>query len=99
MPLDPLKLTKIRRLSSRMVARCPACSEIGQDQEGNHLVVWPNGAFGCVVYPADKAHRRRIWHLAGDRRIRPLVVYPEETQSHIPLLTEHRSVTRRPPAL
>src|SRR5262249_10247233 len=39
---------------------------------GNHLVVYPNGKFGCTAHPGDKAHRRRIAQLVGDpdRQIR-----------------------------
>lgn len=80
MPLDASKLANVRRSTGRTTAKCPACAEAGQDKDGNHLILFPNGAFGCVVYPEDKAHRRRIWQLAGDDRPRPLIVYPPDSQ-------------------
>ena len=48
-------------------ARCPACAEQRHDTKGNHLIVFPNGAFGCVAFAGDspkaRKHRRRVVEL------------------------------------
>jgi hypothetical protein len=50
-------------------ARCPACAAMGGDRSGNHLIVFPTGAFGCVLYPGHspeaRNHRRIILEIAG----------------------------------
>ena len=53
----------------KVIARCPACAEVGMDRAGTHLMVLPDGRFGCVLNPgkAGEEHRRRIWLLAGVR--------------------------------
>ena len=48
-------------------AKCPACASAGGDDKGEHLIVYPDGRFGCVVYPDDKNHRSSIAALAGDK--------------------------------
>lgn len=51
-----------------MRARCPACAEHGGDAHGErHLLIEPDGRFGCCANPGDSGHRRRIWRLAGMR--------------------------------
>ncbi|MEQ2006367.1 MAG: hypothetical protein ABMA26_06190 [Limisphaerales bacterium] len=51
------------------IARCPACEEEGADNKGDHLIVFPDGRFGCVVNPAEDEdshdHRKRILELVG----------------------------------
>ena len=79
MSLDVGKLAKARRLENgTVVARCPACAVVGQDRDGNHLVVYPDGRFGCVVYPgkAGWLHRKEIWAAVGCRQASrpPLVI-------------------------
>jgi hypothetical protein len=69
--LDLRKLVQVRRLGDgSVVARCPACAAGGEDRDGNHLVVYPDGRFGCVVYPGKDGwlHRKRIWAMAGDEK-------------------------------
>src|SRR5208282_669062 len=41
--------------------------ESGNDRKGEHLYVYANGRFGCVIYPAaeGKIHRQRILELTG----------------------------------
>ena len=75
MPIDISKLEKVKRLTTKVIARCPACAEIGRDKSGEHLIVWPNGAFACVAFMGDKDHRRQIARLAGDSKPRTLKVY------------------------
>lgn len=64
--LDISKLEKVRRQASgKVVARCPACAEEDSDRTGNHLVIFPDGKYGCVAHPGDSEHRRRIFAFVG----------------------------------
>ncbi len=65
MKLDTTKLENLEELPDKWVARCPACAEDGHDNKGDHLVIYPNGKYGCVACQGDTEHRRRIWRLAG----------------------------------
>jgi hypothetical protein len=67
MSLDPSKLENARERGGKIVARCPACAELGHDEKGEHLVIMPDGRFGCVVNPgtSGKEHRKEIFALAG----------------------------------
>lgn len=68
MSLDLSKLEKVRELARGiMQARCPACAEGGHDRNGEHLRIYPDGRFGCCVSPKDKAHRKHIFALVGDK--------------------------------
>jgi hypothetical protein len=68
MSLELAKLEKVRELAGGIVqARCPACAEGGNDRAGVHLRIYPDGRFGCCVYPKDGEHRKRIFALAGVR--------------------------------
>jgi hypothetical protein len=77
MSLDRSKLQVVRELANGCLqARCPACAAIGQDRKGEHLVVYPDGRFGCVLHPGDPGwlHRKAIWEAVGERKRRPPVV-------------------------
>lgn len=75
MSLDLRRLEKLRELANGvMQARCPACAEGGRDRAGEHLRVYPDGRFGCCVYPKDREHRKRIYALAGDKTTRQFTV-------------------------
>ena len=70
MPLVISFLEKAKRSSNGVViARCPACAAAGQDHQGNHLKVYPDGRYGCVLFPGKegKLHRQHIFQLVGDR--------------------------------
>ncbi|HWI57992.1 MAG TPA: hypothetical protein VNZ22_12255 [Bacillota bacterium] len=70
MSLNLQKLTKVRRRpNGTLLAQCPACAAAGQDRQGQHLVVYPDGRFGCAVHPGPEGrpHRQEIWRLAGER--------------------------------
>lgn len=43
------RLTNLRRTPDGWQAACPACRAMGADSTGNHLHIWTNGAFNCVV--------------------------------------------------
>ena len=63
-------------------AQCPACAEAGQDKTGEHLRIYPDGRFGCCVYPKDREHRKRIFALVGERgrqEIKVRVMPPKAT--------------------
>lgn len=74
MSLNLNRLEKVREVGNGAIqARCPACAEGGHDRSGEHLRVYPDGRFGCCVYPKDREHRKRIFALAADaspRRIK-----------------------------
>jgi hypothetical protein len=63
-----LDLTKIEGLcpgAEKSTGRCPACAENGGDRKGKHLVIYPDGRFGCGAHQSDEEHRRRIFALVG----------------------------------
>jgi hypothetical protein len=78
MSLDLNKLENVCTRCNKTTARCPACAEFGHDTKGEHLVIYPGGPFACVLYPRDspgvKEHRKRIFALCGDRKIKPLII-------------------------
>jgi len=54
MALNLFRLEKVKeRTGGKIEAQCPACFELGSDSTGDHLVVYPDGAFACTVYPGD----------------------------------------------
>lgn len=59
----------VERGDGSVVAQCPACAALGRDRKGCHLVVYANGAFGCIAFSGDsleaRAHRREVARLAG----------------------------------
>jgi hypothetical protein len=66
MTLRLTKLESVRRVDDKTIARCPACAASGHDDRGEHLVIYPDGRFGCAAHQGDAEHRRLIWRLAGD---------------------------------
>ena len=67
----------VRRDDGSIVAQCPACAGDGHDQTGrNHLVIYPDGKFGCVANAEDKSHRKRIIELVGDKGPRCFTIRP-----------------------
>lgn len=94
MPLLLEKLKQVRRQGNKTLAQCPACAETGHDAEGDHLVIYAQGHFACVVNPGPngKAHRGRIFQLAGDNTPREIAVRPI---SRKPTGTPQRAVLGR----
>lgn len=78
MNIDIARLKNVRTRGQKTTAQCPACAEQGHDKSGEHLIVWPDGRIGCVVYPghtrAATEHRTRIFALYGTNQFRPLIV-------------------------
>ena len=60
----------------RIRARCPACAAEGGDSKGKHLMVFPNGKYGCAAHPGDEEHRKRIAVLVGGGEGRYVRSYP-----------------------
>jgi hypothetical protein len=67
--LDLDRLEKPRLSGGKLIARCPACAELGADMSAEHLAILDGGRgpFGCIVNQgmAGETHRKRIWELAG----------------------------------
>lgn len=66
MPLNLSKLQNVKATSDGWVARCPVCHAGGGDSTGNHLRVWKDGRWSCIIAPGDKQHNKSIWGLVGD---------------------------------
>ena len=66
-PIEVNKLEKVKHRGNGIIARCPACALTGADKSGNHLKIWPDGRFACVVNlgAAGAEHRKEIWRLVG----------------------------------
>ena len=60
--LDVDKLENVVERTGKIIARCPACALKGRDSQGNHLVIFDNGAFSCII--GDANHRKEIYQLA-----------------------------------
>lgn len=76
MSLDLAKLEKVRDRGNKITARCPACAESGNDSTGDHLSIFPEGQYACLLYPAGDGnqHRARIYELAGIKDSRQAIV-------------------------
>jgi hypothetical protein len=93
MSLDFNKLTHLRDKGDKKTARCPACAADGGDSRGEHLAIFPDGKFGCVAHPKDKAHNQQIFKLVG---------MPDYTKSSGPIPVRIRRpecLTRKPRTL
>ena len=69
--LDVARLEKPRPHGGKVIARCPACAEMGADKSCEHLFIAEegNGPFGCIAHAgiAGTTHRKRIFDLVGFR--------------------------------
>jgi hypothetical protein len=73
MSLDQSKLVNAKKAADgKITAQCPACAAAGSDTKGGHLVIFPDGAYGCVANEGDKNHSKEIFKLAGVPRIVPV---------------------------
>lgn len=64
MSLDLSKLVGLKRLSGKQIAQCPACALDGKDASKNHLVIYADGKYGCVVDNTEE-HSKIIWKMVG----------------------------------
>jgi hypothetical protein len=66
--LDPTRLENVKHLDGGGIrAACPACRAVGSDKSGDHLLIQPDGKFGCATHADDAEHRKKIFSLAGTR--------------------------------
>ena len=93
MSLDLTRLENVREEGGKTIARCPACAEKGMDETGEHLIIRPDGRFGCVVHPGPvgKPHRQRIAKLVGARglpviKVRLASTAPAKAGVPVPIL-------------
>jgi hypothetical protein len=70
MSLDLNKLRNVSPQGDRTIAECPACAAQGKDATGDHLIIYADGRYGCVVHPKEKEHNQEIFRLAGCREQR-----------------------------
>lgn len=59
-------LENVQQKHGKLTTRCPACALEGHDKSGNHLVVYPDGRYGCVAHLGDTSHRQEIFRLVGE---------------------------------
>ena len=81
--LDIRRLEHVHPSNGKTIAQCPACAEIGGDKSGNHLSIFRDGRFACVLFPNDKGkdHRRRIFELVGQtEQPRPMMPPPDDSK-------------------
>ena len=66
-------------------AQCPACAAGGGDTEERHLVVFPDGAYGCVAYQGDTVHNKEIYSIVGEKTQKgPVVVKVQKAAPNPP---------------
>lgn len=68
MDKSAIDISKLENCKSQpdgsFICACPCCRENGNDKTGNHLRVWPNLAFNCIVDQSVE-HNKRILQLVG----------------------------------
>ena len=103
MSLDLAKLQNVREQGGKTIARCPACAEAGMDETGEHLIIQPDGRFGCVVHPGQggKQHRQRIAKLVGARGVPVIKVrvasFPVNEGKPLPIMARPPQVESKAP--
>ncbi len=101
MSLDLDRLDKPRCRGGKLIARCPACAEMGADKSCEHLFIADDGRgpFGCIAFAgaSGEAHRKRIWELVGingTAKARPVpLARPKPTAKALPALPPLRPLT------
>ncbi|MEI8121782.1 MAG: hypothetical protein WCI20_07000 [bacterium] len=89
MALDIKKLTNVRDgFDGKVTARCPACAADGADAKGEHLVVFPDGKYGCVANEGDDEHSKRIYALAGNGQKVPHMPVKITVEAFVPPKSE-----------
>jgi hypothetical protein len=68
MALDRSRLQMVKpQEDGSIICQCPECASQGGDRRGQHLIVFDDGAFACVVYPGDAGHRRAVFAHVGEK--------------------------------
>jgi hypothetical protein len=72
------------------------------DETGEHLIIQPDGRFGCVVHPGPggKPHRQRIAKLVGARgvpviRVRVAAAVPVSRGAPVPIMDNRKPTPQR----
>jgi len=84
MSLDLDRLERPRGRGGKLIARCPACAEVGADKSCEHLSILDEGrgSYRCIVDAFGKGseHSKRIFELVGvhekPNRLRPVPPLP-----------------------
>ena len=110
MKIDTSKLKNAKTVQKdgkpAIVARCPACSEQGLDHTGDHLIIYEDGRFGCVVHGGAEAacqdHRKRVFQLVGTPTVIHQMKIPSPRRSPLtmtPIVKKTRVIliSRTPP--
>ena len=96
MSLDLGRLERVTVRGSKLIARCPACAEMGADKSCEHLFIADEGRgpFACIAFagPAGEQHRKRIYELVGTTTSAP-------TKAHPMPLAKSRPTTRMLPSI
>jgi hypothetical protein len=72
---------KVTQSDGSWVCFCPACGEEGRNlRSKNHLRVWPDLRFNCVVSTGDRQHNSRILQLVGTESDGILTHYTARTE-------------------
>jgi len=66
MSLNISKLENVKTIGGKTTARCPACAELKEDSEGDHLVIFSTGKYGCIKYKDEDSHSKRIYAIVGE---------------------------------
>jgi len=72
--IDLNKLESLISKGDSWISACPGCRSEGRDKQGNHLRVWSNGAFHCVL-DSSKDHNRLILSLVGTQEVEGEIIY------------------------
>ena len=59
---DLSKLENVKRSGNKITCGCIACIREGKDHDRTNLVIFSNGAFGCITHEGDKEHNKIIYN-------------------------------------
>jgi len=81
MPIDLSKLENVRERGGKVIARCPACAELGEDRKADNLAIFNGGAYRCIK-DDNEQHSRRIYQIAGAEKSASLQWTPPPPRPH-----------------
>lgn len=76
--IDIAKLENVKLQGDRIQAGCPACFLLGADKKKQHLAVFKDNRFSCVVFPSDRHHNKQILDLVGTGENLSSEIIPEQ---------------------
>ncbi len=74
---------KIQQSDGSVICACSQCRTEGKDRAGNHLRVWPGGAFNCII-DNSKEHNMAILQLSGTEGNGITIYIPPPVKIEIP---------------